>query len=34
MDLAGMLDQLRLNTLTFQFIDLYQEVPKWTYLLN
>ena len=25
-DLAGMLNQLSLNTLTFQFIDLYQEV--------
>ena len=34
-DLAGMLDQLSLNTLlTFQLIDRYQEVLIWTYLLN
>ena len=34
MDLAEMLNQLILNTLTFQLIDLYQEVLIWTYLLN
>ena len=34
MDLAGMLNQLSLNTLTFQLIDLFQEVFIWTYLLN
>ena len=33
-DLAGMLDQLSLNTLTFRLIDHYQEVLIWTYLLN
>ena len=33
-DLAGMLNQLSLNTLTFRLIDLYQEVLIWTYLLN
>ena len=26
-DLTGMLNQLSLNILTFQLIDLYQEVP-------
>ena len=31
---ARMLNQLSLNTLTFQLIDLYQEVFIWTYLLN
>ena len=34
MDLAGMLNHLSLNTLTFQLIDLFQEVFIWTYLLN
>ena len=34
MDLAGMLNQLSLNTLTFQLIDLFQEVFIWNYLLN
>ena len=33
-DLAGLLNQLSLNTLTFQLIDHYQEVLIWTYLLN
>ena len=33
-DLAGMLNQLSLDTLTFQLIDHYQEVLIWTYLLN
>ena len=34
MDLAGMLNQSSLNTLTFQLKDRYQEVFMWTYLLN
>ena len=34
MDLVGMLNQLNLNTLTFQLIDHYQEVFIWIYLLN
>ena len=33
-DLAGMLNQSSLNTLTFRLIDHYQEVAIWTYLLN
>ena len=33
-DLAGLLNQLSLNTLKFQLIDHYQEVLIWTYLLN
>ena len=33
-NLAGMLNQLSLNTLTFRLIDHYQEVLIWTYLLN
>ena len=33
-DLAGMWNQLSLNTLTFQLIHNYQEVFIWTYLLN
>ena len=33
-DLAEILNQLSLNTLTFQLLDLYQEVLIWTYLLN
>ena len=33
-DLAGMLNQLSLNTLTFRIIDHYEEVLIWTYLLN
>ena len=33
-DLAGMLNQSSLNTLTFHFIDHYQGVFLWTYLLN
>ena len=33
-DLAGLLNQLSLNTLTFQLIDHYQEVLIWNYLLN
>ena len=33
-DLAGMLNQLSLNTLTFQLINRYQEVVSWTDLLN
>ena len=33
-DLGGMLNQLSLNTLTFQVIDHYQEVFILTYLLN
>ena len=34
MDLAGILNQLNLNTLIFQLIDHYQEVLIWIYLLN
>ena len=34
MDLAGLLNPLTLNTLIFPLIDLYQEVVRWTYLLN
>ena len=34
MDLAGLLNQLSLNTLAFQLIDRYQEVLIWTYRLN
>ena len=33
-DLAGMLNQLSLDTLIFELIDRYQEVVIWTYLLN
>ena len=33
-DLAGLLNQLSLNTLKFQLIDHYQEFLIWTYLLN
>ena len=33
-DLAGLLNQLSLNTLKFQLINHYQEVLIWTYLLN
>ena len=33
-DLAGLLNQLSLNTLKSQLIDHYQEVLIWTYLLN
>ena len=33
-DLAGLLNPLTLNTLIFPLIDLYQEVVRWTYLLN
>ena len=33
-DLAGMLNQLSLDTLMFELIDRYQEVAIWTYLLN
>ena len=33
MDLVEMLNQLSLNTLTFQLFH-YQEVLIWTYLLN
>ena len=33
-DLAGMLNQLSLDTLMFELIDRYQEVVIWTYLLN
>ena len=31
-DLAGMFNQLSLNTLTFRLIDHYQKVVVWTYL--
>ena len=34
MDLPEILNQLSLNTLTFQLIDHYQEVFIWTHLLN
>ena len=34
MDLAGMLNQLNLNTLIFQLIDHYQEVFILIYLLK
>ena len=34
MDLAGMLNQLSLNTLICQLIDRYQEVFIWTYRLK
>ena len=34
MDLAGILNQLSLNTLTFRLTDLYQDVFIWTYLLH
>ena len=33
-DLAAMLNQSSLHTLTFWLIDLHQEVFIWTYLLN
>ena len=34
MDLAGLLNQLSLNTLIFQLINYYQEALVWIYLLN
>ena len=34
MDLAGMLNKLSLNTLTFQLIDHLKKVLIWTHLLN